>query len=191
MLMALENIIKEVEERKKREIDRITAEYEAMRQSVESETEKRIKQIKETFEKKKQEEAKSIEKREIDAAKMEAKRILRDKTSELIDLNLEKSMTFLTTIRDYKGYDKIVREMAETSTKALGKGCRIRISPKDARLLGEFKGAEIVEEEVDPVGGLIAESSDGTREMNLTVTALSKEIREAVAVELAQRIGGD
>lgn len=190
MNMALENIIKEVEERKRKEIERITAEYEAMKQSVESDKEKKIKQIQESFGRRKQEDAKALEKREIDAANMEAKKILRDKITELIDLNVGKSMTFLNTIRDHKEYDKIIKEMAETSKKALGKGCTIRISSKDSQLLGEIKGVNVVEEEVDPFGGIIAESSDGTREMNLTITTLSRDIKESVAVELSQRVGG-
>ena len=189
--MSLENIIREVEERKKKEMSRISAEYDARKQSLESETEKEISKIKADFDHRTQEESKSIEKRELDAARMEAKKILREKATELIELNLGKSMTFLNSIREYKGYDRILKEMAETSKKALGKGCTIRVASRDAGLLGDVKGIKVVEEEIDPFGGIIAESEDGTREMNLTVTTLSREIKEAVAVELSQRIGGD
>lgn len=187
--MSLENIIKEVDSRKQREIEKIRAEYEARRKSIQSQTEKEISSILAQFQTKTEEDSKTLEKREIDAANMDVRRLLMNKKNTLIEESLEKSTYFLRNLRNNKDYGKILKTMVNLSKGLLGKDCIAKVNPEDKGFVEDVTGVKIKTEKIDPYGGVVAISADGTREVNLTISSIIDDLREQISIELYEKIG--
>lgn len=184
--MSLENIIQEIDNRKVVEVNKIVDEYTKKLNLLQAQKEKKISEIIEQYLKKKSEEALLIEKRELDAAEFEAKKILMDRVSELINLNIEKAIAILENLRNTAEYREIINKMVQTSKKLLGNGCAIKISATDSALISDST-VKIVKEDVDKYGGLIAESED--KELDLTVSSIIRNLRDNIALELSNKVG--
>jgi V/A-type H+-transporting ATPase subunit E len=180
--MSLENIIQEIDNRKKEEINKIIDEYTKKTNALQLQKEKKINEIKELYQKKKTEDGLLIEKREIDTAEFEGKKTVRDRVAELIDINVNKSVTILEDLKNTEEYREILNKMVQSSKKLLGNDCTIRVNPDDAHLILD-NSVKIVENNVDKYGGIIAESED--KEVDLTISSIIKNLRERIAMELS------
>lgn len=187
--MALENILQSIEERRNAELDRIGRDYKQRLDALETETESRIAGLKSTYERRTVEDSRSLENRELSNADIEARKVLRGRKSELVEANLVKAYDFLDSLGSSASYGKIVSEMVATAKRLLGKNCTIRIGEKGAALVKESKGNKIVIDDVDPYGGLVAESSDGAMQLDLTFTTLKRELKERLMLEIAGKPG--
>lgn len=184
--MSLENIIREIDNRKNEVINKIIDEYTKKINAVQLQKEKKISVIKGLYSKKKTEDGFLIEKREIDAAEFEAKKIVRDRVAELIDINVDKAVIILENLKNTEEYKDILNKMIQSSKKLLENGCTIRINPDDADLITD-NSVKIVKDNVDKYGGIIAESED--KEVDLTISSIIKNLRERIAMELSNIVG--
>ncbi len=138
------------------------------------------------YSRKKSEEALLIEKRELDAAEFEAKKIVRDKVAELINVNVDKGVIILENLRNTEEYKEILNKMIQVSKKLLGTNCTVRVNPADTNLITD-SSVTIVKDNVDKYGGIIAESED--KEVDLTISSIIKNLRERIAMELSNIVG--
>ncbi len=187
--MALENILQSIEERRDSELKRIADEYKAKVEAAVSETQARLRTLQNEFERKTAEDSRSLENRELSNADIEAKRALRDKKSQLVDASLSKAFEIMDNMSNSPDYKDVILQMVATARKLLGNDCTIRVGEKGAHFIKNSKGKKVTVEEVDPSGGLVAESSDGTMELDLTVSTLKKELKERLMLEIASKFG--
>ncbi len=187
--MPLENILQSIEQRKEAEIERITAKYNEQASALEKETEKRIRDIASSSARRSADDCRSLENMELSNAQIEARRLIWEKRAELVELSLAKAFDLVKDIRSSKSYRKMMTEMVDLARRKLGEECTVRVSKEDISLIRSAKGVTVKTEEVDPYGGLIGESRDGSMEMDLTVTTLIRDIRDALSLELYERIG--
>ncbi|MGC8497019.1 MAG: hypothetical protein ACP5NL_03345 [Thermoplasmata archaeon] len=184
--MSLENIIQEIENRKTVEINKIMDEYTKKINDVKVQKEKKINELKDLYAKKKTEEALLIEKRELDAAEFEAKKIVRDKVAELINVNVNKGVSILENLRNTEEYREILNKMIQVSKKLLGPNFTVKVNSADANRITD-NTVTIVKDNIDKYGGIIAESED--KEVDLTISSIIRNLRERLAMELSNIVG--
>ena len=133
--MSIESFIREIESRKKKDIESFETELNKKKSEIETKKNTMLKEISEKYEK----EAKSRSEREsariIESAKLEAKKILFD----AINRNLDS--TFNIIKQDLSGYTKnpeyksVIEKMAKTCQKKLGKKIKVHCKDEDKSLL--------------------------------------------------------
>ncbi|MBX8643557.1 MAG: hypothetical protein KIY12_02345 [Thermoplasmata archaeon] len=186
--MPLDNILQSIEQNRSEEIRKIAERFQSQKEQMEKETERKIRDTEEYWKRRISEESRSLEKRELSNAEIEARRLIWEKRSSVVEERLKDAFDFLRDLRSTSSYRKIIQSMVETARKTLGEDCHIILRPNDAKLV---KDASVEEKEIDPYGGIVAVSSDGTREMDLTITTLIKELREKLSLQLYEKIGED
>ncbi len=186
--MSLEEILKDIELRGKQELDELQLYYGKKLDDLQAKQERTLNAQSEKIRKIADEEKRTAERTIISSAEMEALNILRSKEGNLVEEAAGKAELYLRSMRDRKDYPEVLRKMVDVSRKTLGKDCRIIASREDSSKISA-DGAKIIVKEVDPYGGLKAESADGTRELDLTVAAIVSELREKIVSQLYQHIG--
>ncbi len=187
--MPLENILQSIEQRKATEMERITASFEVQMRDLEKITKKKIQEIVNDSARQSAEECRSLENKELSNAEIEARKLVWEKRAQLVEENLTKAFDFMKNVRSSKSYKKMITDMVDLARKKLGDGCTVTVNEADASLLKGVKGITVRMQDIDPYGGLIAESRDGSREMDLTVTTMMKDLRDGLSLELYERIG--
>lgn len=120
---------------------------------------------------------------------MEALKIVRSRESSLIEEAMGKATIYLKELRNSKDYKEIMAKMVDAARRSLGKKFTIRVSARDSSLIPQSKDLVIREEEVDPYGGIIAESSDGSMQIDLTLTSIMQDIKEKLISRISEHLG--
>ncbi len=187
--MALENILQSIEERRDSELKRIRDDYQKKMEALSKEAEERLEILRNEYARRSAEDSRSLENRDLSNAEIEARRIVREKKSQLVDSSLGKAYEIMDGLSASPFYKAIATKMVATSRKTLGNDCVVRIGEKGAQFIKNSKGKRVVVEEVDPSGGIVAESSDGTMELDLTISTLKRELKEKLMLEIAEKLG--
>lgn len=111
---------------------------------------------------------------------------MRDKIAELINANVDKAVTTLENLRNTEEYKEVLSKMIQVSKKLLGNNCTVKANSADANLISD-SSVNIVKDNVDKYGGIIAESED--KEVDLTISSIIKNLRERIAMELSNIVG--
>ena len=186
--MSLEEILKDIELRGKQELDELLLYYGKKIEDLHAKQERSLNAQSEKIRKSTEEEKRTAERTIISSAEMEALNILRSREGSLVDEAAAKAELYLKNMRDRKDYPEILSKMVDISRRTLGKDCRIIASKEDTPKISA-DGGKIIVKEVDPYGGLKAESADGTRELDLTVSAIVSELRERIVSQFYQHLG--
>lgn len=186
--MPLEEILQEVEKRKEQEIKRISEEYKSKIDSVNSDLEHELNNLESHYEKKTEDDSRALRDRELELARMEAKNLAREKVSQLMQNAFERADFFLRNISDTKEYSGILKKMVSLSTEILGGDCVIRARKEDVSFLQDMNTIKIAKGHIKEPG-IIAESSDGSRELNLTIGTIMDDLREKISLELIKHLG--
>ena len=186
--MSLEEILKDIELRGKQELDELRLYYEKKIADIQAKQERTLTSQNEKIRKSTEEEKRTAERTIVSSAEMEALNILRSREGSLVEEAVSKAELYLKNMRDRKDYPDILAKMVEISRETLGKDCRIIASKEDSSRISA-EGSKVVVKEVDPFGGIKAETADGTRELDLTVAAIVSELRERIISQFYQHIG--
>ena len=187
--MALENILHSIEERRDAELDRLSREHQQKLEALTAEAERRLETLRSEYGRRTSEDSKSLENRELSNADIEARRIVRGRKSELVDDALAKAYETMDGLSSSPGYKAIITAMTATVKRTFGNDCLIHVGKEGAEFIKESRGRKIVVEEVDRVGGIIADSTDGTMELDLTISTLKREIKDRLMLEIAEKLG--
>lgn len=186
--MPLEDILQEVEKRKEQEIKSISEEYKSKIDSVNSDLQKEIGHIESYYSKKTEDDTRALRDRELELARMEAKNLAREKVSKLMNKAFERADFFLRNISETKEYSRILKKMISLSTETLGADCVIHARKEDISFLQDMNKIKIAKANIS-VPGIIAESSDGSKELNLTISTIMEDLKEKISLELIKHLG--
>jgi vacuolar-type H+-ATPase subunit E/Vma4 len=187
--MPLEAILKSIEERLNTDRQKIADEYARKIEEIEKQAASELQRIESEYRERTEREIRTLETREISAAEIEAKRIIRDRKAELIQEKMEEAFELLESLPDDREYREIIEKMASVAKNLLGRNCTVIVKSRDAPLLKDMKSIKIVEQDIDPFGGMLCISSDGKREVDLTISTLKKELRDVIALKLSDYMG--
>ena len=183
--MSIETFLLEIENRKKRDLAKLSKELDEKGTDIQNQRDSKIKEIQERF----ANEAKLKSEREfariIEASRLQAKKILFD----AINANMESAFNVIKQeIEKYtktSQYKKILETMVKTSKKKLDQNIIVHCSEEDRTVLKEM--GVTIGSSIQTLGGIIAENKDGTKELDLTFEELLRTYEDEVKGFLTER----
>jgi V/A-type H+/Na+-transporting ATPase subunit E len=170
-LVAAESLLNEVEEKRKKTIEMLEAEYSAKKAEVTNRANEQRAYISDSSKK----EAAALAQREririTGAAKLQSKKMMFDATERMLESNMAALKQSLADVAGSKEYPALLSKMLAYASKRLGRGITIRSRPADASVLKKL-GAKVSSSDLDSMGGFRATNSDGTLELDLTFEEL-------------------
>jgi V/A-type H+-transporting ATPase subunit E len=184
-VMSIETFLLEIENRKKRDLEKLSRQLDEKGTAIQNERDTQIKKIKEDF----ANEAKLKSEREvariIEAARLQAKKILFD----AINANMESAFNVIKQeIEKYTKtpqYKKTLEAMVKISNKKLDQNIIVHCSEEDHIVLKEMEVT--IGSSIQTLGGIIAENKDGTKELDLTFEELLRTHEDEVKGFLTER----
>lgn len=187
--MALEEIIKEIQNKKDLDLANLSKKFHEDEIKLRFDADQKIKKIAEDYEKKLTNERSILERKEISEADLDARTYVRRKYNELMENGLSKALFYFEDLQKWKKYPEILEDMVSTAKKKLGPGCTVMVSSSDKPKISEHKGVTMEVSGEIKQGGIKAISKDGFMEIDLTVDTMRKEIREKLSVMILEKIG--
>jgi|GEM_PF-2318991 vacuolar-type H+-ATPase subunit E/Vma4 len=189
--MGLENILSEIENNRRQRIDTLRQEYDRKTGELIISTEKRIDSIRKESEVMLSEQLNAVRAKYATALEIEERRIFKERKDHLISEALLLFDDLATSFYKTKEYKKLLTSMIKSARDLLGKDCKIFAFESDIESLGETKGLHKFQKGGRFSGGIFAVSSDGKKELDLTMDTIMAAIRENLIAEVAERIGGE
>jgi vacuolar-type H+-ATPase subunit E/Vma4 len=184
--MSIGTFIDEIENNKKKKLkdlgDRLSREKTAMQGKAELAIKEAQKHFSMEAEIRSQQEATRI----IEAAKLQAKKVIFDVMNTKMDsifLDIRKE---LGNYAETQKYERTVEKMLITAQTNLGKNIGIECREKDRPILNN-SGVNITKT-IQSLGGLIAVSLDGTRELDLTFEELLRVHEDEIRAMIVEAI---
>jgi vacuolar-type H+-ATPase subunit E/Vma4 len=177
--VAAESLLKEVEEKRKKTIDMLEAEYSAKKAEVTNRAAEQNSYILDSSKK----EASALAQRERirieGAAKLQSKKMVFDATEKMLESNLAALKQVFADLAGSKDYPDLLARMISYASKRLGGNIGVRCRPADLAVLKKL-GVKVVSSNLESAGGFKATSADGTLELDLTFEELLRNREEEV-----------
>jgi V/A-type H+-transporting ATPase subunit E len=166
-MMGVDALLKEVEDKRKKALDALEAEYSAKREEVKKRTAEQVAYIMESAKR----EAVVLAQKEVTrvegAAKLQSKKLLFDATEKLLENNIVALRDSLAEFASSPAYPELLVRMAKYASKRLGGKITVTCRKEDESAL-KAAGAKITSASLNAIGGFKADSEDGTLELDLT-----------------------
>lgn len=185
-VMSIETFLLEIENRKKREIESLEKDLAEKKSKLQTEMNVTLKEIQEKF----VNEAKVKSEREyariIEAAKLQAKKIMFD----AINTNIQSAFNVIKQeIENYTKspqYKKALETMVNSSKKKLGQNIVVHCRDEDKSALKDM--GVTIGKPIKILGGIIAENKEGTKELDLTFEELLRTHEDQIKSFLSERM---
>jgi vacuolar-type H+-ATPase subunit E/Vma4 len=184
--MSIEPFIQEIESRKKSDMSTLEKELNEKKSEIKNKKNTVIQELKDNYEK----EAKLRSEREaariLEGGKLEAKKIVFDAINKNLDSTFEIIKKDLGKYTQNSEYKNILEQMIKTSKNALGKNITIHFKEEDKSL---FNDSEVtLGSTIQTLGGIVAENSDGTKELDLTFEELLRSNEDEIKSSILEKI---
>ena len=184
--MSIETFLLEIENRKKRELESLDKDLADKKSKLQNEMDMTVREIQEKF----ANEAKIKSEREhariIEAAKLEAKKIMFD----AINANMQSAFDFIKKeLGNYvRGpqYKKALETMVNSSKHKLGQNIVVHCREEDKAALKEM--GVVTGDSIKTLGGILVENKEGTKELDLTFEELLRTREDQIKSFLAERM---
>ncbi len=166
-MMGVDALLKEVEERRRKTMEALEAEYGAKREEVKKKTAEQVAYVTDSANK----EAVNLSQKEVTrvegASKLQAKKMLFDATEKLLENNTSLLRQELADFAESPAYRELLAKMANYASKRLGGKISVICRESDEAAL-KAAGAKVASTHLNAMGGFKAENADGTLELDLT-----------------------
>lgn len=181
--VAAETLLREVEEKRKKTIQMLEAEYSAKKEEVSKRAEEQKTYIVESNRK----EAAVLAQREkiriSGAAALQSKKIIFDATEKMLESNVAALKQVLADLAGSKDYPELLSRMVKYASSRLGGNITVRCRSADASILKK-SAIKIAPSNLESAGGFKASNSDGTLELDLTFEELLRNHEEEVRTSI-------
>ena len=182
-MMGVDALLKEVEDKRKRALDVLEAEYNAKREEVKKRTAEQVSYVMESAKR----EAVVLAQKEVTkvegAAKLQAKKLLFDATEKLLENNVAGLKDALAEYAASPAYPELLARMAKYASKRLGGKIVVTCRKADEAAL-KAAGAKIASANLNAIGGFKADSEDGTLELDLTFEEILRSREDEVRASI-------
>jgi len=178
-----ETLLREVEDRRKKALEQLEAEYAAKKAEVLKRTEEERSYIQSSSRKEGLALAEKERTRITGATKLHAKKMVFDATEKMLETNVESVRKSLEELAQSKEYPDLLTRMVRYASKRLGEGMGVVCRPADASVLRKA-GATVVSSNLNSIGGFKAESEDATLELDLTFEEVLRNREEQVRASI-------
>ncbi|HLH86659.1 MAG TPA: V-type ATP synthase subunit E family protein, partial [Thermoplasmataceae archaeon] len=136
-----------------------------------------------------EESARTLELSVLSSAQMEALKIVRTRQEELLEDFLDRAEEVISGYRKSQRYAALLSRLVKIAREALGNDCIISVAREDKdKLPAGVKATESDDDGVQKYGGIIASSSDGSLELNLSLKEIFSGIREKLISSILERL---
>jgi V/A-type H+-transporting ATPase subunit E len=182
-MMGVDALLKEVEERRKKALEALDAEYAAKREEVKKRTDEQLAYVMETARR----DAAAISQREKTkiegAAKLQTKKVAFDATEKMLEGNIAALNQALVDLAASPAYPDLLERMSRYASKRLGGKIAVSCRKGDEATL-KAAGAKVSSATLNTAGGFVAESEDGTLELDLTFEELLRGREDEVRASI-------
>ncbi|HEV2317941.1 MAG TPA: V-type ATP synthase subunit E family protein [Thermoplasmata archaeon] len=183
--MSLERLLAEIQERGERDLAEATAKFEADKGRILADRDDRIGSTRMRLAQQAEAEARREKTQRIAGARMQARKLEYEAQERALESSLGAVRDLLREFTNSDEYDQVLGRMYAYAVDQLGKDVRISGRSEDAAAL---KGAAGKSFDATPraiLGGLVAETADGERRLNLSLDELLRlredKVRELLA----------
>jgi len=182
-MMGVDALLREVEDRRKKALDALEAEYSAKREEVKKRTAEQVAYIMESAKK----EAVSLAQKEVTkiegAAKLQSKKLLFDATEKLLENNIVALKDALAELASSPSYAELLTKMAKYASTRLDGKISVTCRKQDEAAL-KAAGAKVASTTLNSIGGFKATSEDGTLELDLTFEEILRSREDEVRASI-------
>jgi vacuolar-type H+-ATPase subunit E/Vma4 len=183
--MSLENLVDEIRARGQAELEQVVSARDRELAKIASERDAAIASLREASARSTDSEVARDRAQRLAAAHLSSRRILYEAREELLTEGLGGAREALLGLVEGLDYPSILKRMIASATARLGKGVRISGRAEDAGVLSRLAGKAFDETERPILGGVVAETPDGRRRLDLSLDELLRQRADAVRGLLA------
>ncbi len=184
--MSIDIFLDEIENRKKKDISNIYKEFDAKKSEIETKKNTAIKELQEHYSKEAKTKSEKEASRIVEASKLEAKKILFGAINKNLDSTFDVIKQELSNYTKTPEYKKVLEKMVSTATKTIDDKITIHCRKDDEATL-TAKGITIGSS-IQTLGGIIADNSSGTKEIDLTFEELLRTHEDDIKTTILEKI---
>jgi vacuolar-type H+-ATPase subunit E/Vma4 len=183
--MPLEDLIGEIRRQGEAELAKIAKERDDGVKSIVEERDRRVAEIRAESDRKSAAEVAQERAQRLAAAKLKSRKMLYEAREARLGKSVEDTRTLLAEYTTSDEYPAVLKRMVAEATGTLGKQVRVSGRTEDAAALQKVAGKAFDPKSQPILGGLIAETPDGSRRLNLSFDELLRlhedRVRELLA----------
>jgi len=183
--MSLETLVEEIRRRGEADLAAVTAQRDAELGAIVAERDRRIAQVRAESARATEAAVARERAQRLAAAKLQARKLLYEAREQRLGNAVGETRTLLQEFTRSTQYPAVLKRMAATAADELGKQLRISGRTEDAYMLAKVAGKNFDPTPQPILGGLIAETPDGSRRLNLAFDELLRlhedRVRELLA----------
>jgi V/A-type H+/Na+-transporting ATPase subunit E len=181
--MTLESLVDEIRRRGEAELAALEAAEAEAEHKVADDRDRRVAQLRADTTKAAEVEASRERAQRIAAAKLQARKLLYEAREQRLGKAIEETRGLLKEYASSPAYPATLERMVDVATARLGKPLRVMGRAEDASRLSKIAGKSFDPTAQPILGGLVAETADGNRRLNLSFDELLR-LREDKVREL-------
>ncbi|MCI4338946.1 MAG: hypothetical protein L3J68_01255 [Thermoplasmata archaeon] len=183
--MSLESLVEEIRQHAEAELQATIDQQKAEGVRIVTDRDRRIAEIRTTSQRATEMEVARERAQRVAAAKLKARKMLYEAREQRLESGLRETRALLTNYTATAGYPAVLKRMADVANASLGRQLRISGRSEDAAALAKVAGKSFDPTPQSILGGLIAETTDKSRRLNLSFDELLRlredEVRELLA----------
>lgn len=183
--MSLESLVEEIRRRGEADLAVVIANRDTELAKIASDRDRRLQEVRSESARATEAEAARERAQRLAAAKLQARKLLYEAREKRLTGAIAETRALLQEYTRSAQYPEVLKRMVATANASLGKQVRISGRGADATLLAKVAGKSFDPTPQAIVGGLIAETSDGSRRLNLSFDELLRlredRVREILA----------
>jgi V/A-type H+-transporting ATPase subunit E len=183
--MSLDHLVEEIRLRAENELRRETERQAAEEAAIVTDRDHRVAIVRDETARRSQLDIARERAQRLAGAKLQARKLVYEAQERQMNDSLDRVRAVLADSTKSDDYPKVLKRMAAYATDALGKGTRLMGRADDAALLKKIAGGSFDPTPQAILGGVIAESSDGSRRLNLSFDELLRLREDQVRALLA------
>jgi V/A-type H+/Na+-transporting ATPase subunit E len=181
--MSLESLVDEIRRRGEAELQAVQAETSKETAKIAADRDQRIEALRAAAQRATELEVGRERAQRLAAAKLASRKMLYEARETRMKGALEETRVLLTNYTKSADYPAVLKRMVAAATDALGKSVRISGRAEDASQLQKAAGKAFDPTPRSILGGVVAETTDGNRRLNLSFDELLR-LREDRVREL-------
>jgi V/A-type H+/Na+-transporting ATPase subunit E len=184
--MSLERLVDEIRLKAERELAEEHARADAQERSIATDRDRRTTQVRAEGQRLADVDAKRERAQKLANAKLQARKLVYEAREHRTNGQLDQVRELLSEVTESDEYPAVLKRMYAVAVDQLGKQIRVTGRKGDAAQLKAIAGKNFDDTAVPIVGGLIAETPDGSRRLNLSFDELLRLREDAVRSLLSQ-----
>jgi vacuolar-type H+-ATPase subunit E/Vma4 len=181
--MSLESLVAEIRSRGEAELQAAETERQTAAAQIVADRDQRVAAIRKEAARLAENESARERAQRLAAAKLKARKLLYEAKEARLSGAVRETRALLREYADSDAYPPTLRRMLDVATETLGKALRVRGRAEDASQLSKIAGKTFDPTPLPILGGIVAETADGKRRLNLSFDELLR-LREDRVREL-------